>query len=78
VHDYREFQLGELLPNNAILTAAEVAKAFRVSVEAVRRWAEEWSDSGGTAGLPGFKIGKQWRFSRKAVSEYLARRHGPR
>ncbi|HZL49851.1 MAG TPA: helix-turn-helix domain-containing protein [Terracidiphilus sp.] len=71
MHEGRDDQLGELLPQNIILTAAEVAQALRVSVEAVRRWADQWHDSGGHEGLPGFKVGKQWRFYRKAVFDYV-------
>ncbi len=74
MHEHPDDQLRELLPGNVILTAAEVAKALRVSVEAVRRWADQWRDSGGLEGLPGFKVGKQWRFYRKAVSAYLTNR----
>ena len=71
MHDRGYDQIGELLPQNIILTAAEVAQALRVSVEAVRRWADQWLDSGGQEGLRGFKVGKQWRFYRKAVLEFL-------
>ena len=69
-----EDHFAELLPGSAILTASEVAKAFRISVEAVRRLADQWRDTGGQDGLPGFKVGKQWRFRRKDVCDVLARR----
>ena len=69
---------GDLLPNNSILTAAEVARALRISEETVRRLAEHWNDSGGLEGLPGFKVGKQWRFHRKKVVDYLGWQFQPR
>jgi transposase-like protein len=75
MHEPAHYHLGELLPENIVLTAAEVARAFRVSEESVRRWADQWRDSGGQEGLPGFKVGKQWRFYRKAVFDYFSVDH---
>jgi excisionase family DNA binding protein len=74
-HGHLDHQLSELLPKAVILTAAEVAEALRISEETVRRWADHWRDTGGQEGLPGFKVGKQWRFYRKAVFDYLVTLH---
>jgi excisionase family DNA binding protein len=71
MREYPGNYVTDLLPENAILTATEVAKAFRVSEETIRRWADQWRDSGGQEGLPGFKVGKQWRFYRKAVFDHF-------
>lgn len=68
-------RIGSALPKSTVLTAQEVAKAFRVSEETIRREAEHWRDSGGKEGLPGFKVGRQWRFYRDALLDYL---HQPR
>jgi excisionase family DNA binding protein len=74
MYDPSNDTIAALLPRNAILTVAEVAKALRVSEETVRRLGEQWHDSGGIEGLPGFKVGKQWRFHRADVLKYLRAR----
>src|SRR5437016_4949321 len=71
MHEQSTQDLSNILPDNQILTASEVALALRISEETVRRWADQWRDSGGHEGLPAFKVGKQWRFSRQAVYEYV-------
>jgi len=60
-----------LFPSTSILTPEEVSEILRVSEETVRRWADQWKDSGGQEGMSGFKVGKQWRFHRQSVINYL-------
>ena len=47
-----------------LLTSAEVAQIMRLSPDTVRQLA--------TAGtLPGRKVGRAWRFPRRAIEQYL-------
>lgn len=56
-----------MLPDKPVLTSGEVAKAFAVSSETVRRWAEENK-------LRGFLTPSgAWRFQREVVAEFLER-----
>lgn len=63
----------QLLPNRLLLCAKEVAPAYGVKERTIRRWAEQFRDSGGLEGIPAFKSGKLWRFARPAVREHLLR-----
>lgn len=59
-------------PSSRIMTAQEVAALLRISPRKVRELAEQWSDSGGTVGLRGKKVGpKLWRFQAHHVTEYM-------
>jgi excisionase family DNA binding protein len=48
-----------------VLTLAEVAELLRLPLEAVKACAQE-------GGLPGRRIGDEWRFVRSAVLDWLA------
>ncbi len=61
-----------LLPNRSVLTPAEVAPVLRVSDREIRRLAEAWHETQGKTGLPGFKVGNQWRFARHAIVAHLS------
>lgn len=50
----------------AFLTPEEVSEMLRVSVYTVRRWIKEGS-------LPAYKVGRGWRISEMAISEWLSR-----
>ena len=50
-----------------VLTLEQLATLLEVDVDAARDLAE-------SGGVPGRKIGEQWRFSRQAVMEWLGRR----
>jgi excisionase family DNA binding protein len=47
-----------------LLTAAEVAKAFRVSRQTVIRWATDGV-------IPAIRVGRDWRFRRSDVEQLL-------
>lgn len=49
-----------------ILDADEVAELLRVHPRTVKRLASQ-------GGLPGFRVGGQWRFRREAIEEYIRR-----
>ena len=48
------------------LTPKEVSQVLRVSVYTVRRWIKDGS-------LPAYKVGRGWRISEPAMSEWLGR-----
>jgi excisionase family DNA binding protein len=48
-----------------VMTAREAAEYLRLSVDTLKRWARA-----GT--VPGRRIGRQWRFSRSALDDWLA------
>ena len=52
------------------LTPKEVANMLRVSVYTVRRWIKDGS-------LPAHKVGRGWRISELAMSEWLRRNQSP-
>jgi excisionase family DNA binding protein len=56
-----------LVSASDILTAKEVADMLRVSVRTIIRLAENGE-------LPGFTVGKQWRFYRSDVQTYIDHR----
>src|SRR5262249_41478710 len=58
-------------PLAEVLTLAEAAAYLRVSEAEVLRWVEE-------QGLPARQAGKEWRFSRPAILEWLGPPARPR
>ncbi|WP_202080890.1 helix-turn-helix domain-containing protein [Caldalkalibacillus salinus] len=47
-----------------ILTANEVAEALEISPDKVKEWAKNGD-------IPGAKIGKEWRFSKRKLVEWF-------
>ena len=41
------------------------------SVRAITLWFNQWHETGGQAGLPGFKVGKSWRAERKEIEAWI-------
>lgn len=56
-------------PNEALLTAKKLSKWLGISDRTVRLWAE-------TREIPAVKVGRQWRFRRGDISEWLRKRRG--
>jgi excisionase family DNA binding protein len=56
----------KLLFNEPLLTTAAVAKWLGISTRAVCLWAE-------CKEIPAIKLGRQWRFRRDELSEWLRR-----
>lgn len=52
--------------DSELLTTEEVAKALRVSEEAVRFWLREGK-------LRGLRVGRRWRIRKDDLDEYLQR-----
>jgi excisionase family DNA binding protein len=51
------------------MTTAEVANRLSVAIRTVCLWAE-------VGELPGLKVGRQWRFERTAIEQWIAARSG--
>jgi excisionase family DNA binding protein len=56
---------------DAVLTLEEAAGLLKLSTDAVRARAEEGE-------LPGRRFGKEWRFARTAILEWLAKGENPK
>lgn len=63
-----EPQMSELTAERTVLTLAEAAEFLRLSPSTISRLAE-------TEGLPGRKIGDEWRFLREALEDWLRRKN---
>jgi len=56
---------GESHEADAILTPQEAAKYLRISVATLLRWSR-------SRVIPGFRIGRLWRYRKSALDEWLA------
>ena len=50
--------------NDEIMTVEEVAKYLKLKPQTVYKWAQEGH-------LPGAKLGKEWRFRRQMIDEWI-------
>lgn len=57
-------------PQNAVMTLDELALYLKVSKSTLYKLVQEGR-------IPGQKLGKQWRFSKSAVDEWLNRQPPP-
>ena len=55
------------------LSAEEVAQLLGFSVRTVTLWFNQWHETGGQQGIPGFKVGKSWRAERKEIEAWIDR-----
>ena len=53
-----------MLSDDDILTIAEVANYLRLNPQTVYRLTQQGQ-------LPGFKVGRHWRFSRRHIEEWI-------
>ena len=66
------------LKRESFLNTEEVAKYLGFATRTITDMANQWIDSGGRDGLPGFKIGKrQWRFDPDKIAEWVHHRNPP-
>jgi uncharacterized protein (DUF4415 family) len=56
---------------SSTLTPREVASILHVAERSVITMAATWVESGGKEGIPGFKIGKSWRFDPAKLQQWL-------
>lgn len=59
------------------LSTEEVAQLFGFSVRTITMWAVAWQESGGTQGIPAFKMGRSWRFDRQQVEALVRSKQFP-
>lgn len=53
------------------LSTEQVAKWLGFAPRTITHWAQQWVDSGGKEGIPGFKIGRSWRFEKAKIQQWL-------
>jgi transposase len=58
------------------LSTEEVAQLLGFSVRTVTLWFNQWHETGGQQGIPGFKVGKSWRVERKELNVWIAEQKG--
>ncbi len=56
---------------SAYMSSDDVAKWLGYSVRAITLWAEQWHETGGQQGTPGFKVGRAWRFDSDELQRWL-------
>lgn len=59
--------------NYKFLRAEELADWLELPVRTVTELACRWKDTGGLEGIPGFKIGRAWRFDEDQVKAWPER-----
>jgi excisionase family DNA binding protein len=67
------FDRGQIVitSTRSYLSTVEVSQLFGFSVRTITAWAAAWHESGGTQGIPAFKMGRSWRFDRKEIQTYI-------
>jgi excisionase family DNA binding protein len=58
-------------PEKRCLSTEEVARLLGYSVRTITAWAVRAQSSGGSEGIPAFKLGRSWRFERRHVQTYI-------
>jgi transposase len=59
------------------LSTEEVAQMLGFAVRTVTLWFNEYRETGGQEGLPGFKVGKCWRAERRDIEARIAQKKAP-
>jgi transposase len=55
------------------LSTEDVSLLLGFSVRTVTLWFNQWHETGGQQGIPGFKVGKSWRAERKEIEAWIER-----
>ena len=58
-------------PEKSFLSTEDVADLFGLSDRTITALAAAWHESGGSEGIPAFKIGRSWRFERKNIQTFI-------
>jgi hypothetical protein len=53
------------------LSTEELGRELGFSPRTITLWVNAWHQSGGKVGIPGFKIGRSWRFDRTAIKAFI-------
>jgi len=59
--------------NNPYLSTEDVARLLGFSVRTITLWFNQWRDTEGQEGIPGFKVGKSWRADRQEIETWIAK-----
>jgi len=71
----RELRRGKPMQQQEFIATKEVAHLTGFSVRTIVTWAGEFQDSGGTEGIPSYRIGKRaWSFKRSEVERWIESR----
>jgi transposase len=62
---------------SSYLSTEEVAQLLGFSVRTVTLWFNQWKETGGQEGVPGFKVGKCWRADRGEIEAWIAQKKEP-
>ena len=65
------------LKKDAFLNTEQVGQWLGYSARTVTELAQRWHDSGGREGIPGFKIGRAWRFDPDELELWLSKKQRP-
>lgn len=58
------------------LSTEGVAQMLGFSLRTVTLWFNQWKETGGQQGIPGFKMGKSWRADRGEIEAWIAKQEG--
>ena len=53
------------------LSTEQVAKWLGFAPRTITHWTQKWDETGGKEGIPGFKIGRSWRFEKVRIEQWL-------
>jgi transposase len=59
------------------ISTVEAAEWLGYSVRTITGWAEQWHETGGREGIPGFKVGRAWRFDTGELQRWLDEKRIP-
>jgi len=62
--------------NSTYLSSEDVAHLLGFSVRTVTLWFNQWHETGGQEGIPGFKVGKSWRAERREIEAWIEKQKG--
>lgn len=65
------------LNKSRYISTEDVARLLGFSVRTITAWAAAWHESGGTEGLPAFKMGRSWRFDPEEIQALIRRQKQP-
>lgn len=66
------------LKKDSFLTTQDVARWLGSSPRTVTELVQRWHDTGGQEGIPGFKVGRAWRFEAERLEAWVADQQQPK
>jgi excisionase family DNA binding protein len=65
------------LKKDSFLTTQDVARWLGSSQRTVTDLVQRWHDTGGQEGIPGFKVGRAWRFDAERLEAWVTEKQLP-